>query len=665
MRRIVVALVLTVLGLLAGTTHAAADEPGPVLVVGIAGLRWSDVTPDRTPNLAKLASTAALGTVTPRAVHTVACPLDGWLTLSAGRRAGGPERCGALPPVRNGQVEGWNELVQAQREFTYEARPGGWGDQATCATAVGQGAAIALADRQGRVERYVDEPTPDALDDCPLTVVDAGTIPEGAGREQAVEAADQRLGRALGATTQPTTVLVAGLSDEPNATEPSLRVALATGKDFRADYLTSRSTRWQGVVQLPDLRATVTQLLALPKTADEPSTPWENGKQRPAAAETVGQLIGIDTAAKVLLDQAVEILVVTSLVILLAFGAAILRRRTLATVLGLVGAALPVSAYAAGLVGWWRSDEPVRSAWIAVAACALLIAGGAYALRRAFPNTRYVAPAFVATVTALVLAVDVISGSNLQHTSLLGSGVSPILAGRFFGFGNVAFSVFAASTLIVLGALATLPKQRFAKAGLVLALGLLAVAIDGWPDWGADFGGVLALVPAVLLLAAYVGGIRLTVLRVVLAGLAAVVVVGGIAVADWLRPPDARTHLGNFVQQVLDGDLWPVLVRKLETSLGIAVAGGVLSIIAIPVFVAVALLVFRPDWFRANGLILAYELWPTLKGSLQAIVVAAVIGFALNDSGLVVPATMVMTALPLAIVASVSNGSAPERPEPA
>lgn len=661
MRRIVVALVCTVLGVLAGAVPAAAAAPAPVLVVGIAGLRWTDVTPERTPNLFKLAGNAALGTVTVRAVHERACPLDGWLTLSAGRRAGGPTDCGPVPKVVDGQVEGWADLVAAQKQFTYRATLGGWGEQVACATAVGPGAAIALANSQGRVERYVEEPTLDALDDCPLTVVDAGTIPSGEGREQAVEAADQRLGQALGATTEPTTVLVAGLSDEPNAAGPALRVALATGRGFGADYLTSRSTRWQGVVQLPDLRATVTDLLALPKTADEPNTHWESGEPRPAPEEAARELTGIDTAAQVLRVQALPLIAVVAVLVLLAFGAAVLRRPQLAAALGLLGAALPVSAYAAGLVGWWRSDSPTRTAWIAVAACALLIAALAYAARRALPNVRFAGPATVAAITVIVLAADVITGSNLQHTTLLGSGVSPILAGRFFGFGNVAFSVFAASVLLLLGALATQVKGRLAKGGVVLGVGLLAVAVDGWPDWGADFGGVLALVPAVILLAAHVANIRLTLPRVVLAGLAAVVVVGGIAVADWLRPAADRTHLGGFVQQILDGELWPALLRKLETSIGIAVAAGVLSLIAIPVFIAVFVTVFRPELFRANGLIKAYEIWPTLQGSLRASVVAAIVGFALNDSGLVVPATMLMTALPLVVVASVSNGRVREK----
>lgn len=656
MRRIVVALVCTVLGVLAGALPAAAADPAPVLVVGIAGLRWTDVTPEQTPNLAKLAGNAALGTVTVRAVRERACPLDGWLTLSAGRRAGGPADCGEFPNVVGGKVEGWPALVAAQKQFTYRATPGGWGEQVSCATAVGPGAAVALADREGNVERYVEEPTPDALDDCPLTVVDAGAIPAGSGREAAVKAADVRLGQALGATARPTTVLVAGLSDEPNAAGPALRVALATGRGFDADYLTSRSTRWPGLVQLPDLRATVTELLALPKSADEPNTQWENGKPRPAPAEAARELTGIDTAAQVLRDQAIPLIAVIAALVLLAFGAAVIRRPHLAAALGLLGAAFPVSAYAAGLVGWWRSDSPTRTAWIAVSVCALLIAALAFAARRALPRIRFVGPATVAGITVVVLAADVITGSSLQHTTLLGSGVSPILAGRFFGFGNVAFSVFAASVLLLLGALATQVNGRWAKGGVVLGVGLLAVAVDGWPDWGADFGGVLALVPAVLLLAAHIAQVRLTPLRVILAGLAAVVVVGGIAVADWLRPAADRTHLGGFVQQILDGELWPALLRKLETSIGIAVAAGVLSLIAIPVFVAVFVTVFRPDWFRANGLIKAYESWPTLKGSLQALVVAAIVGFALNDSGLVVPATMLMTALPLVVVASVSNG---------
>ena len=41
----------------------------------------------------------------------------------------------------------------------------------------------------------------------------------------------------------------------------------------------------------------------------------------------------------------------------------------------------------------------------------------------------------------------------------------------------------------------------------------------------------------------------------------------GIAFLDWLRPAESRTHLGKFVQQVLDGDGLGVVGDKLGANL--------------------------------------------------------------------------------------------------
>ena len=44
------------------------------------------------------------------------------------------------------------------------------------------------------------------------------------------------------------------------------------------------------------------------------------------------------------------------------------------------------------------------------------------------------------------------------------------------------------------------------------------------------------------------------------------VAVGLISVVDWARGPDRRSHLGNFVQRILDGDAIDVVARKAVAS---------------------------------------------------------------------------------------------------
>jgi hypothetical protein len=177
------AVVLALLGLplpaATGATGSGANA-GPVVVVGVPGLRWDDVDPERTPVLHSLLTEGAVGALVTRSVRRVDCPVDGWLALSAGRRAADAVRGLDEPLCRTPEapdtapdgtvtVPRWPVYREQAAEDDYSAEPGTLGEAlaeaGVPAAAVGPGAAIALADRAGRV------PTPYAP---------AGGPPEGA-----------------------------------------------------------------------------------------------------------------------------------------------------------------------------------------------------------------------------------------------------------------------------------------------------------------------------------------------------------------------------------------------------------------------------------------------------------------------------------------------------
>ena len=65
-----------------------------------------------------------------------------------------------------------------------------------------------------------------------------------------------------------------------------------------------------------------------------------------------------------------------------------------------------------------------------------------------------------------------------------------------------------------------------------------------------------------LWLCSAVSGVRITWPRLLIIGGSAVVAVGLISVLDWARGPDRRSHLGNFMQRIIDGDALDVVSRK-------------------------------------------------------------------------------------------------------
>jgi hypothetical protein len=175
----------------------------------------------------------------------------------------------------------------------------------------------------------------------------------------------------------------------------------------------------------------------------------------------------------------------------------------------------------------------------------------------------------VAVVTMTVLVVDAAGGSFLDRASP--AGPSPTFGGRFYGFGNTTAAYFSVSALFVAcltaGLLLSRGRRRAAAVAFT-AVSLLAVVVDTAPALGADVGGGLALVPVLVLCGLALMGARVTVGRVVLAFVLGVAAVAALGLVDWLRPPESRTHLGKFVQDVLDGTATPIIARKAGYVLG-------------------------------------------------------------------------------------------------
>jgi hypothetical protein len=324
-----------------------------------------------------------------------------------------------------------------------------------------------------------------------------------------------------------------------------------------------------------------------------------------------------------------------------------LLRRT-----AVVFACAPAATFLANLVPWWRAGWPWLAVTAAVAAFVLPIA--LLALLGPWRN-RVLGPfGVVGAVTALVLAADVATGSHLMLSSLM--GVQPVVAGRFYGFSNPGFALFATGCLLAAISLADVlaerPDQRRRAVAAVVGIGVLATAVDGLPGLGSDFGGPPAIVPAFGVLALLVAGVRVTWRRALLIGVVTVVVLAGLSVLDWLRPPAERTHLGRFVQTLIDGGAWPVVQRKLNQNLRILVTSWLSALL--PFAVAfVALVLARPVSWGVRPLQLAYDRVPVLRPGLIAFAVLVAIGFALNDSGTVIPAVAATVAIPLLIAASV------------
>ena len=205
------------------------------------------------------------------------------------------------------------------------------------------------------------------------------------------------------------------------------------------------------------------------------------------------------------------------------------------------------------------------------------------------PNGTILTALLVAAAIPLAWLVDAAAGAPLAFNNPL--GMNAVVAGRFYGVSNTAFALVGGALVVVIaGAWAALGGGRRTALLVTALLGGAALLIDGAPQLGADVGGALTLVPTLAFLAAGLAGLRLSWRRWLAIGAATVLVVGGFAVVDLLRP-GGPTHLGRFARQVADGSAAGVLGRKAYALVGPFVTKPVMAaaLACVAVIVAAAL----------------------------------------------------------------------------
>jgi hypothetical protein len=434
------------------------------------------------------------------------------------------------------------------------------------------------------------------------------------------------------------------------APEAHLGVAVAEGPGFPAGTtLQSASTRRRGIVTLPDVAPTVLAHVDRPRPAAMNGRPWfavgSAGEGRARAAVDLDQESAFVDHYKSVIAAgfvAYQLLVYLIAVPLIARreaapGATGFERLPVLAALAVV--AFPVSTYLAGLVS---AHELGIAALIAVLiGLDLILVAGASVLRE--PLDRLLA--LVAFTTA-VLMVDLLLGARLQLNTVF--GYSPIVAGRFAGTGNTAFAFMGAAGLIT-GALIVhrWPRSRWTLAATGALYGAV-VFFDGAPQLGSDVGGILALVPALAFTWLLLAGRRPTLRTIALSAIASVVALGGFLALDLARPPKERTHFARLWEDMTErggGVLVETVERKARSNLRVF-RSTIYTFFVPPALGIMAWLLRRPRgrWQRLA------RLYPKLRAGLVGGLVLGVLGFAVNDSGIAIPAVILSFLLPMALL---------------
>jgi hypothetical protein len=631
-----------------GTADHSAQGPSdrPVeLVLATAGLNWEDIT-DQTPNLQCLAersgtaamSISSMTPMTPTKRQGMETLTSGYLGLAAqsGRASSAPQ------PARDllASTADGPEVVDLG---SLPARGKGEEPQDPSST-------------RGRELARLDERVGEQLRS------------EGG-------CASSTLGRVLLVSVAPYDPADPEAVEDGRIPAPGpdrLQVVMDSG--FASGSLTSGSTHQDGVVLLTDIVPTV--LASLGETAPPglPGQVLEGAPARAGAGDdadaedadvargTEGIRLATDRSTANLLVDGASVVALGTWLLLPALGLLVLlvtplaRRPRLARAARAAAVCLPLGPAAgmlAGVAPWWRADHPALALTGIVWGIGLVLS--AIALLGPWRRVRYGPAGVAAALLVLVLLAESATGSHLQLGSPLGA--QAIRGGRFYGLSNHLSGLVLAGTMIALLALCCrLPRARSRVLATVVG-GLVVMALSAAPTIGADFGSVLALVPAVGLLALLLSGMRVRLWHLLAIAGAAVVIVGGISALDWMRPPEQRTHLGRFVDQVLSGELLGIVGSKLQQNIDQVTTFWPLLLMLV---VAAVLWVcsLMPERTRMRRLAAFDAEHPASRPVRIALGTGAWIGYATNDTGAMM--LLAAFAVSLALITAMLPDPAPQ-----
>jgi len=231
------------------------------------------------------------------------------------------------------------------------------------------------------------------------------------------------------------------------------------------------------------------------------------------------------------------------------------------------------------------------------------------------------------------LAVDILTGSELIKKSVL--GYDPIIGARFYGIGNEYAGMFIGISLMVFGCVLELRGRRCGKAAAAAYFSSCTLLL-GLTSLGANFGGALAGVFGYLLAYFLVFDIKFN-RRSIFTG---VLILGSTAaaliIADSLGLT-RQSHMGGLIKDTRAngaGVIASVISRKISMNIRL-MRYTIWTKVLLCIIGAISIMFYKP----VKQMFYVFNRYKYLRYSWMSIAASAAVGFAVNDSGIVVAAT--------------------------
>jgi hypothetical protein len=235
------------------------------------------------------------------------------------------------------------------------------------------------------------------------------------------------------------------------------------------------------------------------------------------------------------------------------------------------------------------------------------------------------------------LTVDILLGSPFMKQSVL--GYDPEIGARFYGIGNEYAGMYMGSSLIVAGSFLELAGKSFSRSISIL-YSIFCTLLLGLTFFGANFGGAVAGASGYILAYFLVYGIKFN-KRNISAGILIIVAAAAFLISIDSLGLGSQSHMGGLVEDAGAngaGVITSTIARKIAMNFRL-IRYTIWTKVLLTIIAIIAFMLFRP----AKILQMIFENNKYMKCSWMGIAASSIIGFAVNDSGIVFAATAMIS----------------------
>ncbi|MCL5292809.1 MAG: hypothetical protein M1548_09920 [Actinobacteria bacterium] len=519
----------------------------------------------------------------------------------------------------------------------------------------------ALMKRFGEYYRKADFIVIDFGDTVRADMYDGYATPEASARMKklAIEHAGRLIAEIKKKLSPDDVLIVASLSPPGTGVpiyrgyEEQLTPILVSGQGFTGGYLTSESTHQRGLVTNLDIAPTVLWALGLEAPANMFGREFSYLPDTGSRQEKVDRLIGFNARAigvnAARTGTIVSFSVIIGLALIGTVSALLLRERYnlrslnwFLRVATLTIISFPLSSF---MFAYYLGTAPSFALTLSIVIGAVALA----ALAQAIGKDGLKPAGILAAMTLIFLTADILTGGRFNVDTIF--GYDTIVGGRFYGMGNEGYSVALGGAIILFATLAGIKKLAWRNLSII-TLGIAVALLVGFPELGSNLGGVPTVVTAVLVfvIAGHKGKLKPSTIALG----AAVIFLAVIAFigADLFR--GATTHVGRTAKLISTGgpsELWLLLKRRVTENLDVFQASAWSYVLLVIVPIA-AFLRYRPVGLLDRIL----KEHPNVAVGFSAALVSGLVGYLVEDSGIIIPAIILAQFLPVLVYVMLAEG---------